>query len=154
MPFALVQLLTVVSAQTGLVAATITTGNERPSQQLTTQNLIATRVTTATATSAEASPSSTGQTVHLVKVGAGGFQFEPANLTNVQVGDVVTFEFYPLDHSVARAEFKSPCVPYEYTGKDKKGFWSDVQMVDTVNDVSCRGSGTRDRCSADLLSLR
>jgi hypothetical protein len=29
----------------------------------------------------------------------------------------------------------SPCVPYEYTGKDKVGFWSDTQWVDTVNDV-------------------
>lgn len=49
---------------------------------------------------------------------------------------MVDFEFYPLDHSVARAEFGSPCVPYEYTGKDKVGFWSDVQWVNTTDDVS------------------
>jgi plastocyanin len=82
-------------------------------------------------TSASASPK-----VHLVQVGAGGFHFEPAQLDNVAVGDVVTFEFYPPDHSVARAEYgKEPCMPYEYTGRDKTGFWSETQWVDTVRDV-------------------
>ncbi|KAH7061002.1 hypothetical protein BKA63DRAFT_429780 [Paraphoma chrysanthemicola] len=70
--------------------------------------------------------------VHLVQVGAGGFQFEPAQLNNVSVGDVVTFEFYPPDHSVARAEYGKACMPYEYTGKDKTGFWSGTQWVDTI----------------------
>lgn len=45
------------------------------------------------------------------------------------MGDIVTFEFYPPDHSVARAEFGSACVPYEYTGKNKQGFWSNTQNV-------------------------
>lgn len=54
----------------------------------------------------------------------------------MSVGDVVDFEFYPPDHSVARAEFGSPCVPYEYTGKDKVGFWSETQWVKTVNDLT------------------
>jgi plastocyanin len=70
-----------------------------------------------------------------VKAGAGGFKFDPDELHNVTVGDTVTFEFYPPDHSVARAEFNNPCVPYEYTGKNKTGFWSDTQLVKTVNDV-------------------
>lgn len=73
--------------------------------------------------------------VHLVKVGAGGFHFQPAQLNNVSVNDIVTFEFYPPDHSVARAEYESACVPYEYTGKGKVGFWSETQLVDTVDDV-------------------
>lgn len=73
---------------------------------------------------------------HTVKAGAGGFHFEPAELTNVSVGDVVTFEFYPPDHSVARAEFGSACVPYEYTGKDRIGFWSGTQWVKTHNDTT------------------
>lgn len=76
--------------------------------------------------------------VHLVKAGAGGFKFEPARLDNVAVGDVVTFEFYPPDHSVARAEFGSACVPYEYTGRDKVGFWSGTQWVDSVSNVRQR----------------
>ncbi|KAL5402567.1 hypothetical protein PMIN03_010565 [Paraphaeosphaeria minitans] len=74
--------------------------------------------------------------IHLVKVGAGGFQFEPAELTNVSVGDVVTYEFYPPDHSVARAEYGSACVPYEYTGQDKTGFWSSTQWVETASDIT------------------
>lgn len=76
---------------------------------------------------------------HLVKAGSGSFRFEPARLENVSVGDVVTFEFYPPDHSVARAEFGSPCMPYEYTGKDKKGFWSQTQWVNNTSEV-CRQS--------------
>ncbi|KAI0570573.1 hypothetical protein Alg130_11177 [Pyrenophora tritici-repentis] len=74
--------------------------------------------------------------VHVVKVGAGGFHFEPAELTNVSVGDIVTFEFYPPDHSVARADFGSACVPYEYTGKNRAGFWSETQWVKTTSDIT------------------
>jgi hypothetical protein len=74
--------------------------------------------------------------VHIVKVGAGGFKFEPDVLHNISVGDIVAFEFYPPDHSVARADFGSACVPYEYTGKDRTGFWSGTQLVQTVGDVS------------------
>ena len=73
--------------------------------------------------------------VHLVKVGAGGFYFEPNTLSNVLIGDTVTFEFYPPDHSVARAEYGSACMPYEYTGRGKIGFWSDTQTVKTAGDV-------------------
>lgn len=62
--------------------------------------------------------------------------FEPAQLSNVGVGDIVSFEFYPPDHSVARAEFGSACVPYEYTGKSKVGFWSKTQWVKTPSEVS------------------
>ncbi|KAH7117998.1 hypothetical protein B0J11DRAFT_592558 [Dendryphion nanum] len=64
-------------------------------------------------------------------VGNGGFSFQPAELKNVQTGDIITFEFYPLDHSVARAEFGSACAPYEYTGPEKagKGFWSGTKWL-------------------------
>lgn len=30
----------------------------------------------------------------------------------------------------------SPCVPYEYTGKNKTGFWSETQWVDSVADIT------------------
>jgi plastocyanin len=87
---------------------------------------------------ASAPPSSTdtsGPTVHMIKAGAGGFKFTPPELYNVSVGDIVKWEFYPLDHSVARADFGSACVPYEYTGKDKVGFWSGTQYVNNTNEV-------------------
>jgi plastocyanin len=89
---------------------------------------------TGSVTSTNSTPN--GPKSHLVKAGAGGFHFEPQELHNVTVGDVVTWEFYPPDHSVARAEYGSACVPYEYTGKGKTGFWSGTQWVDTVDEVS------------------
>jgi plastocyanin len=87
---------------------------------------------------ASASPSwidSSEPKVHMIKAGAGGFKFDPQEITNVSVGDIVTWEFYPPDHSVARAEYESACVPYEYTGKDKVGFWSGTQLVNNTNEV-------------------
>ncbi|KAF1961158.1 hypothetical protein CC80DRAFT_231264 [Byssothecium circinans] len=91
---------------------------------------------TGTPSPSSSSSSSTAQQTHTVKVGSGGFKYEPQELKGVNVGDTVHFEFYPPDHSVARAEFGSPCVPYEYTGKNKTGFWSDTQWVKTVNDLT------------------
>ncbi|ENI03115.1 hypothetical protein COCC4DRAFT_42182 [Bipolaris maydis ATCC 48331] len=102
--------------------------------------------TSAATTSITVSPISTVDTqtsatevrYHTVKAGAGGFHFEPAELANVSVGDVVTFEFYPPDHSVARAEFGSACVPYEYTGRDRTGFWSETQWVETPSNSTAQ----------------
>lgn len=73
--------------------------------------------------------------VHLVKAGAGGFKFTPQQLLNVPVGDIVSFEFYPPDHSVAQAEYGSACVPYEKSHSDKVGFWSQTQIVNSNADV-------------------
>ena len=73
-----------------------------------------------------------------MKVGPGAFKFVPQELTNISVGDIVTFEFYPPDHSVVQAEYGSACVPYSYVDKDHegKGFWTETQWVDTNADVS------------------
>lgn len=87
------------------------------------------------ATSSNSSSSSRPPQVYTVKAGSGGFKFEPQELKDVNVGDTVTFEFYPPDHSVARAEFGSACVPYEYTGPNKTGFWSGIELVKDVNHV-------------------
>jgi plastocyanin len=100
-------------------------------RDVTTPAILSTTETTGIATGALDTPR-----IHLVKAGLGSFQFEPDVLSNVSVGDIVTFEFYPPDHSVARAEFGSACMPYEYTGKNKIGFWSETQWVETTNDVS------------------
>lgn len=71
----------------------------------------------------------------LIKVGAGGFKFSPPSISNVSIGDIITWEFYPKDHSVARAEFGSACVPYETTGRDRTGFWSETQWVNSATEV-------------------
>jgi len=92
--FVLIQILPIASAQ-----------SLAPSQT-STLSLITTRPT-ATSTGSPSSSSSNEPKTHTVAVGAGGFKFTPDTLENVQVNDVVSFEFYPPDHSVARAEFGS-----------------------------------------------
>jgi len=42
------------------------------------------------------------------------------------------FQFYPTNHSVVRAEYKYPCIPYEDTGVDKVGFFSGFEPVDAI----------------------
>lgn len=42
------------------------------------------------------------------------------------------FDFYPTNHSVVRAEWGYPCIPYEDTGVDKIGFFSGFQPVDAI----------------------
>ncbi|EUC48972.1 hypothetical protein COCMIDRAFT_33641 [Bipolaris oryzae ATCC 44560] len=90
----------------------------------------------ATSSAPSQSTPSREPTVHLIKAGAGGFKFTPQEISNVSVGDIVSWEFYPPDHSVARAEFGSACVPYEETGKDKVGFWSGTQWVNDTSQIT------------------
>jgi plastocyanin len=130
------QLLSTTSAQS---TATFTSATR--SASLTSQNGLQSATLPPTpissGSSATSSVSSEPQ-VHLIKAGSGGFKFTPQELTNVSVGDIVTFEFYPPDHSVVQAEFGSACVPYSYADKDHagKGFWTETQWVKTTADVS------------------
>ena len=70
----------------------------------------------------------------------------------------VEFQFFPVNHSVVRAEYLFPCIPYEMTGFGKKGFFSGFHPVDAfLHDVSsdppqvdrCRISG---RMVRDILT--
>ncbi|KAJ4407070.1 hypothetical protein N0V91_004237 [Didymella pomorum] len=54
--------------------------------------------------------------------------------TEVAVGDFIEFGFYPLNHSIVRAEYGFPCIPYEMTGSEKTGFFSGFNPVDKVLD--------------------
>ncbi|UNI16119.1 hypothetical protein JDV02_002587 [Purpureocillium takamizusanense] len=48
---------------------------------------------------------------HTVKVGgAGGLTFQPQELNNVPVGDMIEFEFGQQSHSVTQSSFAKPCV--------------------------------------------
>lgn len=122
---------------TGIASSTSGSGSSQQPAQITqsptTSSAASSRATTSSSTNSTSS--SRPPQVHTVKAGAGGFKFDPQQITDVNVGDTVTFEFYPPDHSVVRAEFGSACVPYETTGKDKVGFWSDTQWVKDVNHV-------------------
>lgn len=54
--------------------------------------------------------------------------------TEAAVGEITEFEFYPLNHSIVRAEYGFPCIPYEMTGSGKTGFFSGFNPVDKVLD--------------------
>lgn len=69
-------------------------------------------------------------------VGKADHKFEP-DVTQALVGDFVKFQFYPNNHSVVRAEYGYPCIPYEMTGVGKAGFYSGFKPVDVIlDDVS------------------
>jgi plastocyanin len=60
-------------------------------------------------------PARCTQQLHRVNVGNNGFRFDP-NTTFANPGGVVTFVFYPTNHSVNRAPesteaYGNPCVP-------------------------------------------
>ena len=42
------------------------------------------------------------------------------------------FHFFPPNHSVGRAEYQQPCIPYEDTGENKVGFWSGFFPLDKI----------------------
>ncbi|KAF2129036.1 hypothetical protein P153DRAFT_30543 [Dothidotthia symphoricarpi CBS 119687] len=72
---------------------------------------------------------------HYIKVGSGGYKLDPDSISNVSVGDTVTFEFFPSGHSIIRAAYGSACVPFEYTARDRIGFYSGPMMIDKVSDT-------------------
>lgn len=80
------------------------------------------------------SPSATTSSVqqtHTISVGNGDHKFNPS-VTQASVGDLIEFDFFPPNHSVVRAEYKFPCIPYEDTGIDKVGFFSGFHPVDVL----------------------
>lgn len=93
-----------------------------------TASAISTIVTSASGSS------STSPTVHTVLVGNAGYRFQP-NITYANPGDVVSFVFYPSNHSVIRAAEGFPCVPYEYTYPGRTGFYSGHFLVDAGAEV-------------------
>ncbi|KAF2734022.1 hypothetical protein EJ04DRAFT_564591 [Polyplosphaeria fusca] len=125
LPFVLIQLLGLVSAQT----------TTEPSATGSADTTLSPSTITSAPSSARSSSSRAPQTF-TVEVGPGDFIYKPDRLDDVKINDTVLFSFYPPDHSVARAEYGNPCVPYEYTGKDKTGFWSGVQYVDSVQHMA------------------
>ncbi|KUJ22417.1 uncharacterized protein LY89DRAFT_714223 [Mollisia scopiformis] len=83
---------------------------------------------------AQGTPSSTSTApvaTQSIQVGAEGLSFTPPTVT-ANVGDIVEFRFYPQNHSVARADFETPCIPYEDTGPGRVGFWSGFQPIAVV----------------------
>lgn len=70
---------------------------------------------------------------HTIQVGLLDHKMRP-EVTEAAVGDFIEFDFYPLNHSVVRAEYGFPCIPYEMTGSGKTGFFSGFNPVAKVLD--------------------
>ncbi|KAH3955956.1 hypothetical protein HBH98_256280 [Parastagonospora nodorum] len=85
----------------------------------------------------EESPSSSASSAptqtYTVQVGLADHKFQP-DTVQAGIGDIVEFRFYPANHSVVRAKYGLPCVPYEMTGSQRTGFFSGFKPVDKVLD--------------------
>ncbi|KAJ4985925.1 extracellular serine-rich protein [Stagonosporopsis vannaccii] len=79
------------------------------------------------------STSSSAPQTHTIQVGLLDHKMRPET-TEAPAGDIIEFDFYPLNHSVVRAEYGFPCIPYEMTGSGKNGFFSGFNPVDRVLD--------------------
>lgn len=62
----------------------------------------------------------------------------PRHRSSADTSQVIVFRFYPANHSVVRAEYGIPCIPYEMTASGKNGFFSGFNSVDKVLDNVCR----------------
>ncbi|KAI1617357.1 hypothetical protein EDD36DRAFT_161798 [Exophiala viscosa] len=82
-------------------------------------------------TSTAATNTTSGPITHTVEVAEGGNTFVP-DVVLAEAGDTILFQFYPTNHSVIRAEYGYPCIPYEDTGVDKVGFFSGFKPVDAI----------------------
>ncbi|ORY57851.1 uncharacterized protein BCR38DRAFT_413754 [Pseudomassariella vexata] len=79
-------------------------------------------VAQSTTSTIESSASSSAAATHTVLVGA-QHDFRPDSIV-ANAGDKILFKFYPQNHSVVRAEYKFPCVPYNYINPGGDTFFS------------------------------
>ena len=86
----------------------------------TSSTTTTTSESTSTTSTTSSTSTSTGVSTHTIQVGpkVSPHAYVPHTIT-ANVGDVLVFEFYPTNHSVAKADYLAPCVP---AGKDE--FWS------------------------------
>jgi hypothetical protein len=52
---------------------------------------------------------------HNIAVGQDGLSYTP-NTTYANIGHIVIFSFYPIDHNVAQGPFETPCQDGDSTG--------------------------------------
>ncbi|KAJ7036687.1 hypothetical protein C8F04DRAFT_1036217 [Mycena alexandri] len=66
---------------------------------------------------------------HIIKVGADGLTYTPSNIS-AAVGDTVTFEFHPKNHTVTQSSFLHPCEALAETSTTGEvGFKSGFHFV-------------------------
>ncbi|GAB7364715.1 hypothetical protein MBLNU230_g5515t1 [Neophaeotheca triangularis] len=73
------------------------------------------------------------RTVHIVSVAKVNHEFQP-NSIRAEIGDIVSFQFFPTNHSVVRAAYGYPCVPYEYVKTGGRGFNSGFEPIAIISD--------------------
>lgn len=88
---------------------------------------------TTTSLALESRSSSALPKTHTIQVGLADHKMVPAT-TQAAIGDILEFNFYPLNHSVVRADYGYPCIPYEKTGPSRQGFFSEFHPVKNVLD--------------------
>ncbi|KAJ6458693.1 hypothetical protein DFH09DRAFT_960924 [Mycena vulgaris] len=72
---------------------------------------------------------------HKVLVGADGLNYTPSNIS-AAIGDTVTFEFHPKNHTVTQSSFLQPCKPLAETSTTGQvGFKSGFKFVNTTDTV-------------------
>lgn len=59
------------------------------------------------------------------------------NSIRAEPGDIVMFQFYPTNHSVIKAAYGYPCIPYEDLGLDGGTFFSGFFPVAEITDQVC-----------------
>jgi len=84
-------------------------------------------------TSTSTSSSTSTPSIHVVTVGSGGDNAYHPNQIIANPGDIVTFQFWPTNHSVVRGEYTgseacgpggcNPCVPYNLIHPGATGFF-------------------------------
>lgn len=67
----------------------------------------------------------TGKQAHVVTVAKTAHRFDP-EILNATIGDVITFEFYPVTHSATLADYRAPCVPWSAYHIGDKDIWSGL----------------------------
>ncbi|KAF8140788.1 hypothetical protein K438DRAFT_1636972 [Mycena galopus ATCC 62051] len=70
-----------------------------------------------------------GPVNHLIQVGIDGLSYTPSNIS-AAIGDTVTFEFHPKNHTVTQSSFSQPCKALAETSTTGQvGFKSGFQFV-------------------------
>ncbi|KAI5460321.1 hypothetical protein BGZ63DRAFT_464480 [Mariannaea sp. PMI_226] len=94
---------------------------------LTAALLLAASVSAAPTQTTRDTPDTTVQrtgVTHSIVAGLGGLHFDPDNVV-ADVGDVLEWHFLPANHSVAQADFDTPCAPKA----DGTGFFAGFNFV-------------------------
>ncbi|KAJ7474294.1 Cupredoxin [Mycena latifolia] len=104
---------------------------------------------------------------HKIMVGADGLTYTPSNIS-AAIGDTVTFEFHPKNHTVTQSSFLQPCKALDQTSTTGQvGFKSGFKPVDanatdfptftiTINDTApiwgyCGQQGPPVHCTQGMV---